>query len=53
MKARVYLGVHIERAGINSSGIRWTALTSTGFVRADTLAGIRMLIRKAQKDAAR
>ena len=41
-----YLGVTIDRAGVNSSGIRWTALTSEGYARADTLDGIKRLIRE-------
>lgn len=47
MKIRIYFGCIIERAGVNSSGIRWTALTPTGRVRADTLAGVKKLIRGA------
>ena len=41
---RIYRGYIIERAGINSSGIRWTALTEVGFLRSDTLAGLKELI---------
>lgn len=44
MKARFYKGVLIETAGLNSSGIRWTAFGDGGFLRADTLAGIKRLI---------
>jgi hypothetical protein len=43
---RQYMGVTIDRAGRNSSGIRWTALGTDGYLRADTLAGIKQLIKK-------
>jgi hypothetical protein len=46
MKTRTYKGVTICPAGKNSSGIRWTALTKRGFLRADTLAGIKQLIKE-------
>ena len=40
-----YKGITIERAGMNSSGIRWTASTGSGLIlKADTLAGIKQLI---------
>ena len=39
-----YRGVWIERAGANSSGMRWNALTVAGILRADTLAGIKAMI---------
>ncbi len=39
-----YRGILIHKAGSNSSGIRWTAFTQNGIVRADTLKGIKMLI---------
>lgn len=42
--AREYRGVIIWPAGENSSGIRWTANVN-GNLRADTLAGIKALIR--------
>lgn len=45
-KPRMYRGCLIERAGVNASGIRWNALTTAGMVRADTLAGIKELIRE-------
>lgn len=46
MKAaiRFYKGHLIERAGISSSGIRWTTLGANGYLRADTLSGIKRLI---------
>lgn len=43
-----YYGCHITRAGQNASGIRWHAFTGAGQVRADTLSGIRDLIRWAR-----
>jgi hypothetical protein len=42
---RTYRGIHIHPAGRNSSGIRWWALTPKRMLRADTLAGMRELIR--------
>lgn len=39
-----YRGVIIWRAGINSSGIRYTAY---GGLKADTLAGIKQLIKES------
>lgn len=48
---KTYKGITIERAGINSSGIRWTARTNTGIVlKADTLAGMRQLISAHMRD---
>lgn len=44
MTSRVYRGVAIGR--VHHSGM-WCALTPRGWVRADTLAGIRELIRWA------
>ncbi len=44
---KTYMGINIHPAGSNSSGIRWTALTAAGTLRADTLDGIRELIRNA------
>ena len=49
MKLRIYRGCIIERAGSNSSGIRWTALTPSGIARADTLAGIKHVISNLLK----
>ena len=48
---RTYYGITIEPAGCNSSGIRWTALTEHGYLRADTLNGIKELIRREVKGA--
>lgn len=44
---RWYRGVLIQPAGLNGSGIRWTARTPNGIVRADTLDGVKDLIRRA------
>ena len=46
MNTRTYRGVNIYPAGPNTSGIRWYAHGSAGFLRADTLAGIKQLIRE-------
>lgn len=46
--ARTYRGVLITPADRNASGIRWTARAGTGCtLRADTLAGMRSMIRAA------
>ena len=41
-----YKGVNVDPAGINSSGIRWSALMpeAGGYLKADTKAGMRELI---------
>ena len=44
MKIHTYRGVFIYPASLNSSGIRW--YTTDPHLRADTLAGIRELIRE-------
>ena len=44
-----FKGVAIHPAGINGSGIRWTASVNETRLRADTLAGIRALIADALK----
>lgn len=50
-KAHIYCGVVILPADRNSSGIRWTANVGTGItLRADTLQGIRELIREAKNN---
>lgn len=41
----VFMGVHIYHADRNASGIRYTALVKGRNLRADTLAGIKDLIR--------
>ena len=50
MKIHTYMGVTIERAAMNSSDIRWSArIGDMGFcLRADTLAGLKALIREAR-----
>ncbi len=49
MKARIYRNVVILPADKNASGIRWTARLHNGDrLRADTLQGIRQMIRNAQ-----
>jgi hypothetical protein len=40
-----FMGVNIYPAGFNSSGIRWEAYAKGAHFRADTLGGIRDLIR--------
>ena len=40
-----YKGITICRCNRNSSGMRWWALTDYGIIRADTLQGIKYLIR--------
>lgn len=42
---RTYYGHHIYPAGLNSSGIRYWSLVNGRSLRADTLAGMRELIR--------
>lgn len=44
---REYYGCNIYRATANSAGLRYEAYAGGRFVRADTLAGIRELIREA------
>ncbi len=46
LSTRQYKGVNIHPAGRNASGIRWNALTDQGILRADTLAGLKQLIRE-------
>lgn len=43
---RTYMGVSIWRCGLNSSGMRWYAMTVSGTVRADTLKGVKELIKE-------
>lgn len=43
----IYRNVIIERCALNASGMRWTARTARGIVRADTLAGIKRLIAES------
>lgn len=47
LKSREYMGVTISQAPRNYGGFRWEALTpKAGFVYADTLDGIKRLIRE-------
>lgn len=44
---KTYFGVTIWKAGVNSSGMRWSAINPNGgMFRADTLAGIKELIKE-------
>lgn len=43
---RTYKGYIIDRCGINSSGMRWAALGTYGYLKADTLAGLKELINE-------
>lgn len=42
----LYKGYWIERAGTNASGVKYVVLSPSGYLRADTLAGIKKLITK-------
>jgi hypothetical protein len=43
-----YRGVNIHPCAPNSSGMRWWAIVGFANLRADTLAGVKELIRGAQ-----
>lgn len=43
---REYMGVCIYPCEINASGMRWYALGKDGYLKADTLAGIKQLIKQ-------
>jgi len=45
MKIITYFGVNIHPADLNSSGIRWVATVNEQKLRADTLDGMKELIR--------
>lgn len=45
--ARTYRGVDIFPADRNASGIRWNARVAGEYLRADTLQGIKRLIKEA------
>lgn len=47
MKTHIYRGIVITPASRNGSGIRWHAFGPAGQLRADTLHGMRELIRAA------
>lgn len=46
---REYMGVFIYPCGINASGMRWYALGREGYLKANTLAGIKQLIKQDKK----
>lgn len=46
---KTYFGVNIYPAAMNSSGIRWMATYNGEKLRADTLAGIKSLIKDRVK----
>lgn len=43
---KTYMGLIIERCASNSSGMRWCAMGRNGYLRSNTLAGIKALIRR-------
>lgn len=48
MSARWYRGIPLYPMGPNAHGLRWEALVDgAGWKRADTLAGIKRLVRDA------
>ena len=48
MSVRTYYGVNVYPiTGQNAAGLRWEAHVDGRWVRADTLAGIKELIREA------
>lgn len=49
MTVRTYYGVLIHPAGRNSTGIRWWSIVNGRTLRADTLGGIRELIRHTKE----
>jgi hypothetical protein len=46
-KPRAYMGCNINPAGRNSWGGRWESYVGGRFIAADTLAGIKAMIREA------
>lgn len=40
------MGKIISRASVNASGIRWECFTENGRIRADTLAGMKQMIKE-------
>lgn len=48
MNVHTYMGIIITRTSPNGSGIRWHAFGPKGQLRADTLAGMKRLIRDAR-----
>ena len=49
-KHHIYMGCNITRASRNSAGLRWESFTPKGRVRADTLVGIKQLIKEMLGD---
>lgn len=47
---KTYFGVNIYPADMNSSGIRWVATYEGEKLRADTLSGIKSLIKNRVKN---
>lgn len=45
----LYRGVWLSPCSSGTQGIQWTAITAKGVARADTLAGIRALVRDAER----
>ena len=41
-----YMDINIERCNINSSGIKYNALTEWGMVKSDTIKGIKSMIKE-------
>ena len=50
---RTYKGYIIERCGVNSSGMKWATLGTDGYLKADTLAGIKELINEDIRNSRR
>lgn len=46
--AITYMNITIFPAAYNASGIRWNAIGKNGILKADTLAGIKQLIKADQ-----
>ena len=46
----VYKGLIISRCAINSSGMRWSCLGPSGYLKSDTLEGVKELIRESLKE---
>lgn len=52
MKTHYYMGLHIHPCAVNGNGMRWHCLTGAGYLRADTLVGIKQLIKHHLRGAA-
>lgn len=46
---RVYRGMYVHPAARNASGMRYWTIGPRGFLRADTLNGMRALIRRERE----